>query len=160
MGVKEVFDAVGLGSPFYLAAATYGFFHWLDRNASAPATRAISAWLTSQSYRQIDVKSGILGTFDFIYSVPLLRWKAFSRSALLSSIVSVGYYSVHGELALLAQSYTQSYIAFAPIVVILLLVSAILSDYCSLFIVRKCLIIFGDHPLSSLLIGICAGSMV
>src|SRR6516162_6245555 len=47
MGAKDVFAAVGLGSPFYFAAATYGFFHWLDRNASAPATRAISAWVRS-----------------------------------------------------------------------------------------------------------------
>jgi hypothetical protein len=45
MAAKDIFEAFGLGTPFILAAATYGFFWWLDRNASAQATRAISAWL-------------------------------------------------------------------------------------------------------------------
>src|SRR5215467_5888828 len=35
MGGKDVLELVGLGTPVYLAGATYWFFNWLDRNASA-----------------------------------------------------------------------------------------------------------------------------
>jgi hypothetical protein len=63
MGVKGFFDAVGLASPFYFAAATYGFFYWLDRNASAQANRAISGWLKGQSYARIDIQHAILARY-------------------------------------------------------------------------------------------------
>jgi hypothetical protein len=89
MGAKDVFEAVGLGTPFYFAAATYGLFHWLDQNASVRATSAISAWLKGQPYRRIDVK--FVAAFDRLYSSPLLRVRAFLRSAIVSSSVSIGY---------------------------------------------------------------------
>jgi hypothetical protein len=42
---KEFFELLGLGVPFYLGAATYGVFAWLDNNASDEATKVISSWL-------------------------------------------------------------------------------------------------------------------
>ena len=68
MAARDIFEAIGLGTPFYFATATYGFFFWLDRNASARATRAISAWLKGQSNRQIDIKSAVISGFDRIYT--------------------------------------------------------------------------------------------
>jgi hypothetical protein len=45
MAARDLFDAIGLGQSFTLAAITFGFFNWLDRNASAQAVQAISGWL-------------------------------------------------------------------------------------------------------------------
>jgi hypothetical protein len=35
----KLFTLLGLGVPFYLAAATYAVFSWLDSNASDEATK-------------------------------------------------------------------------------------------------------------------------
>jgi hypothetical protein len=64
MAAKDILGAIGLGTPFYFAGATYGFFLWLDRSASAPANRAISGWLKNEQYRQVDVRLAIVAAFD------------------------------------------------------------------------------------------------
>jgi hypothetical protein len=84
MATKDIFDAIGLGTPFYLAAATYGFFHWLDRSASLRATRAISAWLKGHSYRQYDLKMAVIAVFDRLYTSRILSGKGFIRSITIS----------------------------------------------------------------------------
>jgi hypothetical protein len=45
----KLFELVGLGVPFYMAAATYAVFSWLDGNASDEATQVISSWLHGRS---------------------------------------------------------------------------------------------------------------
>jgi hypothetical protein len=91
MAVKDVIALLGLGTPFIFAAATYGLFHWLDRNASAQATRAISAWLRGRPHQEIQVRLAIIAAFDRLYTAPLLRIRAFLRSAALSSIAFIAY---------------------------------------------------------------------
>jgi len=86
-GVKNFLEAAGLGTPFIFAAATYGLFFWLDRNASAPASKAISGWLKGQSYSRIDIRSAVISVFDRLYSSPLLRIRAFLRYSVVSSII-------------------------------------------------------------------------
>ena len=45
----KLFTLLGLGVPFYLGAATYAVFAWLDSNASDEATKVISSWLHGRS---------------------------------------------------------------------------------------------------------------
>jgi hypothetical protein len=71
MAAKDIFDAIGLGTPFYFAAVIYGFFFWLDRNASAPATRAISAWLKGRRYERYDLKRAVIAGFDRLYTADI-----------------------------------------------------------------------------------------
>jgi hypothetical protein len=158
MPLKDVLEAIGLGAPFYLAAATCGFFFWLDRNASAQATRAISEWLKGQPYGRIDVRLAITAAFDRLYTSPLLRLRALLRSAMLSSIIWIVYTLYRVGIAAFGRMATDPqpiYLAFFGF-----LVSIILSDYISLFVVRRCLFFAGERPIASLFLAAAAGSLV
>jgi len=83
----KLFTLLGLGVPFYLAAATYAVFSWLDNNASEEATKVISSWLHGRSHNKPDLGNLIINAFDSIYSSPLLTSRAFLRSAAISTII-------------------------------------------------------------------------
>jgi hypothetical protein len=83
----KLFTLLGLGVPFYLAAATYAVFSWLDNNASDEATKVISSWLHGRSQNKPDLGNLIISAFDRIYTSPLLTFRAFRRSAAISSII-------------------------------------------------------------------------
>jgi hypothetical protein len=51
----KLFTLLGLGVPFYLGAATYAVFAWLDSNASDEATKVISSWLHGRSQNKPDL---------------------------------------------------------------------------------------------------------
>ena len=91
---KELFDLLGLGVPFYLGAATYAVFSWLDSNASDEATKVISSWLHGRSQNKPDLGNLIINAFDRIYTSPLLSFRAFGRSAAISSIIWLLVYLV------------------------------------------------------------------
>jgi hypothetical protein len=159
--VKDFFQALGLGTPFIFAAATYGFFLWLDRNASAPASKAISSWLKGQSYSGIDVKGAVISAFDRLYSSPLLGLKAFFRSAVISSIVLFAHnwfmvfvYSSIGEHL----SIKRMLIPEIPDMIFFILI--ILFDYISLFPIRRCLSFAGDRPFLALSLAVVVGGCV
>src|ERR1700733_10779057 len=84
---EKLFDLVGLGVPFGLAAATYAVFSWLDNNASDEATKVISSWLHGRSQHKPDLGNLIINAFDRIYTSPLLSFRAFRRSAAISAIM-------------------------------------------------------------------------
>ena len=83
----KLFTLLGLGVPFYLGAATYAVFAWLDSNASDEATKVISSWLHGRSQNKPDLGNLIISAFDRIYTSPLLGFKGFSRSATISTII-------------------------------------------------------------------------
>jgi hypothetical protein len=176
--MKGLVDAIGLGTPFYLASATYGFFHWLDRNASLQANRAISAWLSGRPYSVIDVRGPIVAAFDRLYTSPLFRWRALGRSAAISTLAVFIYvcfqYYIHPYWRFMLSVYVMamalsgeiflnhlnliSYFQF--IVVSWITLSVIISDYASLFIVRRSLLIAKNHPIPSILLSIACGMFV
>jgi hypothetical protein len=147
--MEELLRALGLGTPVYVAASTYGFFSWLDRNASTQAKHAIAQWLGGHEYERYSLQLGVLNAFDRIYGTPLLSLRSFMRSAIISialCIVARVLFSIYFGDAVVAQNpkvlelYDQEttgqiilYIAvgmFPPI---------IFSDYASLFFVRRML---------------------
>jgi hypothetical protein len=84
---EKLFDLLGLGVPFYLGTATYAVFAWLDSNASDDATKVISSWLHGRSQNKPDLGNLIISAFDRIYTSPLLTFRAFRRSAAISTII-------------------------------------------------------------------------
>jgi hypothetical protein len=153
MAAKDILEAIGLGTPFIFATATYGLFYWLDRNASAQANRAISTLLKGEPYRRLDSRMAILATFDRLYTSPLFRIRAFIRSAILStisfgvSLLFVSGLNPYSNLRLL--SYYIPYLS-----------ATIFSDYISIFWVRRCLYFAGDHPIGALFLSLLVGMAV
>jgi hypothetical protein len=91
---EKLFDLIGLGVPFYLGAATYGVFVWLDSIASDEATKVISSWLHGRSKHKPDLGNVIINAFDRVYTSPILSFRAFRRSAAISSIIWLLLYFV------------------------------------------------------------------
>jgi hypothetical protein len=161
MGTKQFFDAVGLGTPFILALGIYGFFHWLDRNSSVQAKSTIAKWLKGQDYKGLDLKAALISTFDRLYGAPLLRIRAFVRSAVIS-LVGITILSWINSLRLVWSDYNISvYEAFVPNVFDIEFSSIIvIADYISLFFVRKLLSVSGTRPLLAFSLAIVISGFV
>jgi hypothetical protein len=44
--LQQILEWLGFSTPFVYAAGTYDFFHYLDKQASPKAKKAISGWLS------------------------------------------------------------------------------------------------------------------
>ena len=154
---KQAIELLGFGLSFAYAAAIYGLFHFLDRTASNPAKRAISQWIKAEKYRRWDVHTAIVGAFDRIYTYPLLRPRAFFRSAVISTTILALVVFEH----FLQHRYAFSVFSFKQIMGIFLPIwlVVVLSDYISLFFVRRGLEIIHVPPLFSLFASVILGSI-
>jgi hypothetical protein len=136
--ITEILELLGFTTPFVYAVATYGFFHWLDKEASGPAKKAISGWLEPKEYDKAAVQAAILEIFDRVYTKPLLGWRAFFRSALITLVVTAVCIFEFGNLFTIP-----AYLIESPLVIGTILISSILTnifaDYCALFIIRRML---------------------
>jgi hypothetical protein len=164
---KEFFDLLGLGVPFYLGAATYGVFAWLDNNASDEATKVITYWLHGRSQDKPDLGNLIISVFDRIYTLPLLSFRAFRRSAAISSIIWLLFAFVP-TIILLSKSYpsplimihfmwVSQFFIFDRIANLAILVVV---DYISLFFVRLFLGYGRQHPTGASLLSSLIGLIV
>jgi hypothetical protein len=154
---EKLFDLIGLGVPFYLAAATYAVFIWLDNNASDDVTEVISSWLHGRSQRKPDFGNVIVNAFDWIYTSPLMQIKALRRSAAVSTTIwllsyfipwSVEFNFLPKESVFWNVAHDSSFISLA-IGVMITLPFVILSDYISLFVVRGFLVLASAHPIKA-----------
>jgi hypothetical protein len=149
--VERLLSMVGLATPFGLAWATYLIFHRADSKASEPLKEAISGWLRRQPYQRTDWQSVIVGMmFDRLYTYPLIRPRAILRSLIISMMVFVAFISISSPAL-----SVPTVLIIAPY-----LASVILSDYLSLFVVRRCLLFSNDYPMMSLLLSFFFGSIV
>lgn len=142
--LKQAIEYLGIGSPFAFAIAAYGLFHFFDKGASGPAKRALSNWLRGKQYSTLDLGSAILVLFDRIYSVPLLTFRAFKRSALISVTLTSGIFFYVAEL-LFSHINIHGKILLSSLVL-----SIVASDYLSLFWIRRCLLSAGTKPFASI----------
>ena len=157
-----------LGDPYVAAvgygALAYGFFHWLDEKASDEAKAALARTMRFKDYKNEQIASALVEVFDRIYSYPLLRWQAFGRSLLFTTVVSAIYVfelSRYGyietwdrwriALLLYVLSWQQLLIA---------LLFNVLSDYLSLFVIRPLLIRSGTKPVIGLGLGAVSGAAI
>jgi hypothetical protein len=67
--LTEIARLLGFTTPLIYAAATYGFFLWLDTKSSGPAKKAIAGWLQPKQYDRAAIRSAILDLFDKVYHV-------------------------------------------------------------------------------------------
>ena len=92
--LTAVLKLLGFGQPVLYAAATFGFFHWLDRKASGAAKKAIAGWFKPLEYDGKAVRAALVEAFDRIYGAPLLSWRSFGRSAVISVILTFAYFLI------------------------------------------------------------------
>ncbi|HTV87799.1 MAG TPA: hypothetical protein VME41_02175 [Stellaceae bacterium] len=148
------------------AVAIYLLFHFLDGKASAPAKRAINAWINYQDYNDIDLKTALVAAFDNIYTAPLFRFRALTRSITVSvftiCIVATALIGMKGALntiffvTIIAARGASLFRFF-----MLPYFGNIFSDYVSLFLVRFLLrTLHQDRPLWAILLSAAAGSFV
>jgi hypothetical protein len=154
----RAFELLGLGVPFYLAAATYAVFAWLDNNASDDATKIVSLWLHGRSKNKPDLGNLIINTFDRIYTSPLLTFRAFGRSAIISIITWIVVFFVPW----LARTYPfepstigNPKALFAQFLAIIFII--VLSDYTSLLFVRHFLRSARSYPIRASIISSIIG---
>ena len=162
----KLFTLLGLGVPFYLGAATYAVFAWLDNNASDEATQVIASWLKGRSQRKFDLGNLVIDTFDRIYTSPLLTFNAFRRSAAISSIIWLSLIFVPGfvdDFQHIVRALYQAHDKLIAVVLIdyclnwLIIVS---TDYISLFFVRQFLEAARMHPMYASITSSLIGSLV
>jgi hypothetical protein len=157
--LEHVFSAIGTLTPFYLAGAVYWFFSWLDSNASAAAILAVSAWLKNNPYRQVDLRDAFRRVFDQIYTESLLSRRGFARSLVISSSIwlLVLLFGALRNIIHLGNDYERFAVKAYFLTNISLLPQMILSDYISLFVVRRVLDVSGRRPILTLTLALLTG---
>jgi hypothetical protein len=161
--MDKFFDLVGLRVPFILGAGTYGIFWWLDSNASDEVTQVISSRLHGRSEHKSDLGNIIINAFDRIYTSPLWSFRAFRRSAAISSIIWLLLYFVPWARGLYASPQYNPVPFIFPMILqglILSLFNIVLSDYVSLLFVRKFLIRARMHPIRASIVSSMVGALV
>jgi hypothetical protein len=145
-GLSKLVELLDLSTPLAVAIAVYGIFHFLEKRTSKEAKAALTAWLHQPPhFGSREVADFVLEAFDRLFTRPLLGWRAVGRSAAWTVVVSA---IVLWEL--LPIDYLRAWefwaIKFGP-----QLAANLVSDYLSLFIVRKWLQVAGSRPLVALL---------
>jgi hypothetical protein len=150
--LTEVLKLLGFTTPFVYAAATYGAFHWLDKKASGPAKKALTARLQSRPPTKETLANYALEVFDRIYSKPLWRGTAFLRSALITTAVSVIVWIELGFMSVGIEAWNTLFLSSLGI--------NIFADYGSLFFIRKLLTATGRRPALGLIASFVTGGLI
>jgi hypothetical protein len=154
--LSTLLQALGLVTPGVYAVAVSQGFRWIDTKASNEAKTALSNWLRSTGYDAAAVGSATIEMFDRVYTRPLLSWRAFTRSALITVCLAIIFlYETYSgdnteELHTLLnppslEAFLNELISFGDSIV-----SNIISDYVSLFAVRHLLVLARERPLFAL----------
>jgi hypothetical protein len=155
--LTEALKLLGFTTPFVYAAATYGVFHWLDKKASGPAKRALTARLQSAAPEKNAVTGFTVEVFDRIYSAPLASWRAFLRSAAITTILCAVTWFQTGLLPEALED-ADRYFSFSLIGYSLLI--NIIIDFASLFFVRPLLMLARFRPVQGLLLSFIIGIII
>jgi hypothetical protein len=145
-------------TPVAYATGTFGFFHWLDTKASGPAKMAISQWLKSKQYSTQPMSEAILEFFDRVYTAPLLSWRSFRRSALITICATIlVVYELSPPHGYRMIRFLWEGVVGDWLLLLLFVVTNIISDYIALFIVRYFLAAGQQRPLLATIVGANAG---
>jgi len=118
--------------PVVYASLVWGLFWYLDRQASAQANKAISAWIRNKIVDRRDIQKIAVELFDSLYTVPLWGWRAMVRVALLSAILGVvaAYQFYPYAFIFIRNSEIRS-------TVLAQIATNAVADYISLFLIRR-----------------------
>ena len=125
----------------------------------SPANRAISNWIKREAYRRIDLNVAVISAFDHLYTSPLLRLRAFWRSAAISTIV-FSLWSVETNSSLWYIYNVLTTRNGAILGAIMCLSFVIFSDYISLFAIRFLITHLGKTPMPLLPISLAIAVVV
>jgi hypothetical protein len=146
-----------LGDPYVTAvgyaALAYGLFHWLDEKASDEAKAALARTMLFKDYKNEQVASALVEVFDWIYTYPLLSWRAFFRSLLFTTVVST---ISLWETGLLFRKWRWASLSS----LLLILLFNFLTDYLSLFVIGPLLIRSGTKPVIGLALGAVSAAAI
>jgi hypothetical protein len=141
----------GFAVPLMYAAATYGVFRWLDKEASGAAKVALTRKLQSKPPPKEVIGNFTIEVFDRVYTAPLFSWRALLRSVSITAGVIVAVWYENGTLGMMQDLRIRSdgslifYLSiFWPVVF------NILSDFVSLFFIRSWLLRAREHPVLGL----------
>jgi len=155
--MTQFFKLLGFTAPLAYAAAVYGLFLFLERNSSPAARRAVSDWLEGEPYTKEHVSNVAVYAFDRLYTYPLLRWQPLARTAIISAVLMVIIvYTNMPSLWFLIQTRPEELVPHFGF----WLLKNIISDYCSLFVVRQWLLMGAKRPLLALTTGPIVGALV
>jgi hypothetical protein len=148
----------GFAVPLMYAIATYGVFHFLDRKASGPAKLALKRRIESGAPQKIEVTSFAIEAFDRIYGTPLFSWRAALRSGIITTAVSIlAWYELRDQFSTkVMSSVTVQNGIFLSWFIFL----NALSDYISLFFIRRWLLSASARPVKGLLVAALIGALV
>jgi hypothetical protein len=150
--IGKLLEHLGYAAPLLYAAAAYGLFHWLDENLSDAAKSALARTMKLKDYGKEQVASALVEVFDRIYARPLLSWRAFLRSLLFTTVVSVIY---------VFEAFGQELSLSGPPLIFWVLLPAFLfnvfTDYLSLFVIRTLLTRSGTKAVTGLVLGALGG---
>jgi hypothetical protein len=129
----------------------------LDNKASRAAKKAISDWVAHKQYDASTVGSATLELFYGVYTNPLWGWRAFARSALftgiLTAIASFEFLPTRHLQALAATLMEPVELKWLTYMFATIFIANILSDYISLFVVERCLIVGCRKPVAAFVLG-------
>lgn len=156
--LTELLKGLGFTTPFIYAAATYGFFHYLDKRASGRAKQTISKWLDGFSYDTRSVSYALINVFERVYGgESLLTLRALLRSILFTVLITAVFFFEAGILAKIVRRSVETW--YGSVFFVLLLTNC-LADFAALFVIRRVLVIGGTKPVISLLMGAAAGAAI
>ncbi|MCK1629236.1 hypothetical protein [Bradyrhizobium sp. 162] len=148
--LKKLAEHFGFAAPFGYAALAYGFFLWLDKEASDEAKAALARTMRFKDYKNEQVASALVEVFDRIYTHPLLRWRAFFRPFLITTLISALYVYETWPKFHATEFDEFRELGFG-------LVFNLFSDYLSLFVIRPLLIRSGTTPVIGLAVAAVSG---
>ena len=157
--VGKLLDYFGYATPLLFATAAYGLFYWLDENTSDEAKAAVTSTMQSKGIEGDRIISALLEIFDRIYTYPLWSKRAFGRSMLLTIVAVVATLPIMSRLIDMLPSgpmpeLSKYEMAALSLSFLTLSLSVnILTDYVSLFFIRRWLRTAGKRPILALTLG-------
>jgi hypothetical protein len=163
--LAKLLEVLGLGTPGVYAATTYAICHWADSKASDEAKTMISNLLQPKQYDKRAVGGAVICMFDGVYTRNLRSWNAFARSTLFTICMTIIflYESFPGKDSSMLYAILTSDSDLereATYSLASAIITNIVSDYVSLFAVRRLLVLGRDRPLFALWMGALVGMTI
>jgi hypothetical protein len=162
--MEKFLEHLGYATPVIYAAAAYWLFSWLDKEASDEAKAALSSTMRLKILDGRTLASALVEVFDWIYTRPLLGWRAAFRSILFTLFVSLLFlfelFRLHETPLSVFLAQLKEIVAIRWPAISVLVAVNVLSDYVSLFVIRRWFGKFGAKPVFALVTAALIGVLI
>jgi hypothetical protein len=154
--LSEVLKLLGFTTPFVYAAAIFGLFNWLDKKASGAAKKAISDWIVRERPPTDNTPRWTIELFNWLYGERLFSARALLRTVLYSlGVQTLLLYDVIFDFVQILFEEKTWRTFLLPVIG-----ANVISNYISLFVIRRCLRVGSNRPVTSLAFGGVFGMLV